>query len=38
MPGNRKAKYFRKCIVEYIALGRASCPGIGASVFISSAF
>jgi hypothetical protein len=29
MPGTKKHKYFRKCIVDYIVLGGASCPGIG---------
>jgi hypothetical protein len=27
MPGNRKDKYFPKCIVEYIDVGMVSCPG-----------
>jgi hypothetical protein len=30
MPETRKDKYFHKCIVDYIAVGGASCPGIGA--------
>jgi hypothetical protein len=29
MPGNRRVKYFHKCIVKYIDTGGASCPGIG---------
>jgi hypothetical protein len=29
VPCNRRAKYCHKCIVEYIDIGGASCPGIG---------
>jgi hypothetical protein len=29
MPCNRRVKHFHKCIVEYIDIGRASCPVIG---------
>jgi hypothetical protein len=28
MPGNKRVKYFHKCIVEYIDIEGASCPGI----------
>jgi hypothetical protein len=36
MPGNRRVKYIHKCIVEYIDIVGASCPGIGAlNIFIS---
>jgi hypothetical protein len=27
MPGNRRVKYFHKCIVEYIDIGRGFMPG-----------
>jgi hypothetical protein len=29
MPGNRRVKYFHKCIVEYIDIAGVSCPGTG---------
>jgi hypothetical protein len=29
MSGNRILKYLSKCIVKYIYVGMASCPGIG---------
>jgi hypothetical protein len=36
MPGNRRVKYFHKCIVEYIGIGGSSCPGIeGLNISIS---
>jgi hypothetical protein len=28
MPGNRSVKYIHKCIVEYIDIVGAPCPGI----------
>jgi hypothetical protein len=35
MPGTRKHKYFRQCIVDYILFGGAPCPQIeGVNVYM----